>query len=128
MEILNGRIIYAGRASGIVLATDAPIGFFGHVDPDTGIIKDKTHPLFGKSIAGRVLVFPYAKGSTVGSYILYSLRKKNSAPAAIIIGECELIVAVGAIIAEIPTIDQIDIFQLHTDDYVEIDGETIRRD
>ncbi|MBN2012907.1 DUF126 domain-containing protein [candidate division KSB1 bacterium] len=127
MEVLTGRIIYAGKATGRVLASDKPIGFFGHVDPETGIIKDKEHPLLGESISGRVLVFPHAKGSTVGSYILYSLRKKNTAPAAIIIGECELIVAVGAIIAEIPTIDQIDISQLQTDDYVEIDGDTIRR-
>ncbi len=105
--------------------TDQPIGFFGHVDPDTGIIKDRNHPLDGTSVKDRILVFPHARGSTVGSYILYALRKKGTAPAAMIVGDCELIVAVGAIIAEIPTIDQVDITQFHNDEWIEIDGDII---
>jgi predicted aconitase with swiveling domain len=65
------------------------------------------HPLHGKCVKGRVLVFPRAKGSTVGSYILYALRKTGKAPAAMILSECDTIVAVGAIIGSIPTVDDI---------------------
>lgn len=125
MDILTGRVIYPGRIQGHVLKSEAPVGFFGHVDADTGIIKEEGHPLYGQCISHSILVFPHAKGSTVGSYILYSLKKKNLAPAALLLNQCEIIVAVGAIIAEIPTIDQVDISALHSGDVVNIKGETI---
>lgn len=125
MEILTGRVIYHGNSAGQVLHTDVPIGFFGHVDPATSVVKERNHPLFGKSIAHKVLVFPQAKGSTVGSYVLYALKKKGRAPAALILSQCELIVAVGAIIAEIPTIDQVDINNFCTGDIVTINGDQI---
>ena len=125
MEILIGRIIYQGQAQGKVLFSEEPIGFFGHVDPETGIVKEPNHPLFKQCITNTILVFPHAKGSTVGSYILYALKKNNKAPAALIIGQCELIVAVGAIIAEIPTIDSVDINHFTTGDFITINGDQI---
>lgn len=125
MEILTGRVIYRGKITGKVLRSDSPIGFFGHVDIETGVIKEPEHPLFRQSISNRVLVFPHAKGSTVGSYILYALKKKGKAPTALILGQCELIIAVGAIISEIPAIDQVDINNFHNDDVVTIDGDRI---
>ncbi|MBD3288948.1 DUF126 domain-containing protein [candidate division KSB1 bacterium] len=125
MEILTGRSIYEGQAKGEVLRSDMPIGFFGHVDLETGIIKEPGHPLEGQSIAGKVIVFPTAKGSTVGSYILYALKKRGKAPLAFIMKDCELIVAVGAIISEIVGIDQVDITKLHTGDWVSIEGNRI---
>jgi predicted aconitase with swiveling domain len=121
MEILEGRIIFTGKTRGEVLRTDQPISFFGAVDQKTGIIKEPNHPLLGQSIAGKILVFPYAKGSTVGSYILYALKKNNVAPTGMILEECETIVAVGAIISEIPTVDKIAIDQFQTGDVVRID-------
>ena len=121
MEILEGRIIFTGKTRGEVLKTDKPISFFGAVDQKTGIIKEPNHPLLGQSIAGKILVFPYAKGSTVGSYILYALKKNNVAPTGMILEECETIVAVGAIISEIPTVDKITIDQFQTGDVVRID-------
>jgi len=78
------------------------------VDPETGLVKEPGHPLEGQSVAGRILVFPRAKGSTVGSYILYALSRNGVAPAAMLLEECEVFVAVGAIIGEIPTVDELD--------------------
>jgi len=121
MDSLEGRIIYAGKIRAAVLKSDLPISFFGAVDQKTGIIKEPNHPLFGQSVAAKILVFPHAKGSTVGSYILYALKKNNVAPAGMILEECETIVAVGAIISEIPTVDQIAIDQFQTGDTVRID-------
>ncbi len=121
MEKLYGRIIYSGKTRGTILKSNLPISFFGTVDQKTGVIKEQNHPLFGQSIAGKILVFPNAKGSTVGSYVLYALKKNNVAPIGMILDECETIVAVGAIISEIPTVDQITIGQFQTGDVVQID-------
>ena len=125
MERLTGRVIYAGKARGDVLKSEMPISFFGGVDSETGVIREPDHPLLGQSIAGKILVFPHAKGSTVGSYILYALKKNGAAPAAMILDECETIVAVGAIISEIPTIDQISVDRLMTGDGIKIDGRDV---
>jgi predicted aconitase with swiveling domain len=107
-QIIKGRTIARGKAAGKVLMTKDPISFLGNVNPETGEIVDPGHELFGKSIKGTVLVFPQGKGSTVGSYVLYQLKKNDAAPAAIINLECEPIVAVGAIISEIPLIDKLE--------------------
>jgi len=107
-QIVKGRTIARGRATGKVLMTKDPISFLGNVNPETGEIVDPGHELFGKSIKGTVLVFPQGKGSTVGSYVIYQLKKNNAAPVAIINLECEPIVAVGAIISEIPLVDKME--------------------
>jgi uncharacterized protein len=107
--LVHGRSIARGNGRGPLLVSPAPISFLSGVDPDTGIIVEKGHPLQGKCIAGTVLVFPYGKGSTVGSYILYALSRNGHAPAAIINTEAEPIIATGAIIGEIPMVDRPDI-------------------
>lgn len=118
MKRLQGRVIKAGRCEGEALVSPEPLSFFGGVDAVTGVVVEPNHPLQGQSVAGRVLVFPTAKGSTVGSYILYRLKKAGLAPAGIVNAESEPIVAVGAIIAEIPMVDQVDIAQIQTGDRV----------
>ncbi|MCL7385313.1 MAG: DUF126 domain-containing protein [Thaumarchaeota archaeon] len=122
---LRGRVIKGGRAEGEALVSSQPISFYGGVDPDTGIIKEKGHELEGKSIAGKVLVFPHGKGSTVGSYIIYRLKKKGVAPNAIINQRCEPIVAVGAIISDIPTVDCVDTSKFKSGDWIKIEGDKI---
>ena len=118
----QGRKIYQGTAQGEALVTSMGISFFGGVDPDTGIVVEKGHQLEGKSISGKVLVFPTGKGSTVGSYTLYRLKMNGHAPAAIVNAQCETITAVGCIIAEIPCVDQIPIERLKTGDLIRLDG------
>jgi predicted aconitase with swiveling domain len=120
-----GRTIYAGQASGQALVTSHGISFFGGVDPDTGVIVERGHELEGRSIVGRILVFPSGKGSTVGSYTLYRLKHNGLAPAAIINSECETITAVGCIIAEIPCVDLVPIDKLKNGVRITIDGETV---
>jgi uncharacterized protein len=122
---LTARVIKAGVAEGEALVSSEALGFLGVVDPDSGIVTETTHELYGQSVAGRVLVFPTGKGSTVGSYTIYRLKKSGHAPLAIINRESEPIVAVGAIISNIPMVDEVDISQIHTGDYVRVDGDTI---
>lgn len=107
--LYHGRSIARGSGSGPLLKSPSPISFLSGVDPKTGIIVEKGHPLNGKSIAGRVLAFPYGKGSTVGSYVLYALSRNGHAPAAIINAEAEAIIATGAIIGQIPMVDRTDL-------------------
>jgi predicted aconitase with swiveling domain len=122
--ILKGRTIYQGKAEGEAMVTSQGISFFGGVDPETGIVVERGHELEGQSIAGKVLVFPQGKGSTVGSYTLYRLKHNGIAPAAIINAECETITAVGCIIAEIPCVDQIKIIKIKTGDKIVVDCNT----
>jgi predicted aconitase with swiveling domain len=119
---LQGRSISPGQAVGEILLTHMGISFFGGVDPETGVVVEHGHELAGQSIAGKVLAFPTGKGSTVGSYTLYRLKRAGLAPAAIVNAECETITAVGCIIAEIPCVDHIPIEQIHSGAWLEIDG------
>lgn len=108
MELVHGRKISGGTAEGPVLVSHEPISFFGGVNPDTGVVMEKGHELEGQSLKGKILIFPHGKGSTVGSYTLYRMKKNGVAPSAIINTESEPIVAVGAIISEIPAIDKLE--------------------
>jgi uncharacterized protein len=110
--IFQGRSIYPGNAHGEALVTSQAISFFGGIDPETGVVVERGHELEGQSIAGKVLVFPTGKGSTVGSYTLYRLKHNGFAPLAILNAECETITAVGCIIAEIPCVDQLPIQEI----------------
>ena len=123
---LKGRIISKGITEGEALTTSQPISFYGGVDPDSGIIIEKGHELEGKNVKDKILVFPNGKGSTVGSYTLYRMKKNNTAPAGIINKECETVVAVGAIISEIPCIDKIDISKIKTGDIVQLENDAVR--
>ena len=121
---LFGRKISTGSATGKALVTKMGISFYGGIDPETGNVVEKGHELESQSIAGRVLVFPTGKGSTVGSYTLYRLKKAGLAPAAIINAEAETITAVGCIISDIPCVDKISLDQLASGMQLRVDGET----
>jgi len=125
---LRGRVIKSGEAEGKALVSRKPISFYGGVDPRRGVIIEKGHPLKGKSIANKILVFPTGKGSTVGSYIIYRLKKNGKAPAGIINEESEPIVAVGAIISDIPMVDKVRIDRIKTGDNVRIKGGVVEID
>jgi len=101
------RKVVGGEAIGKAIVSRQPISFFGGVDPKKGVVIEKDHELYGKTIRGKVLVFPYGKGSTVGSYVLFSLAKHHVAPVAIINLETETIVAAGCVLGNIPLVDKI---------------------
>ena len=113
---MKGRMISPGKVEGIAIVSKEPIGFYGGFDIQTGIVIEKSHTLEGKCVKDKILVFPCGKGSTVGSYVIYGLKKNNVAPAAIINKETETIVATGVILAGIPCVDQIDIDKIHDGD------------
>ncbi len=123
MTRFKGRRIFKGKIEGEALVTGDDISFFGGCDPETGEIVEKGHELEGKSIAGKILVFPTGKGSTVGSYVLYALKKVGKAPLAIVNESTDTVVAVGCIISEIPAVDQIEISNIQTGQKIEVDAD-----
>ncbi len=120
--VIHGRSIFPGKVTGNALVSKMDVAFFGGIDPESGIMTEKNHDLYGQTITGQILVFPAGKGSTVGSYTLYRLKESQLAPLAIVNIECEPITAVGCIIAEIPCVDQIDITLIETGSLLFIDG------
>lgn len=120
--MLKGRGIVEGRCKARALVSTKPLSFLGGVDPKSGTVTEKDHDLLGKSIRNKVLCFPHGHGSTVGSYVLYSLARNNLAPKAIVNQTADPVVVVGAIIADIPMIVHVDITQIRTDDMLEVDS------
>lgn len=117
--------VSGGTASGEALVTRDPISFLGNVNPETGMVVDPKHELYGRSISGKVLIFPKGKGSTVGSYVIYQLKKRGLAPLAIINVQSEPIVAVGAVISTIPLVDRVpeDILDLEDGTYITVNAD-----
>ncbi len=98
------KILVPGKVQGIVLKSTKPINFLGTVDKKTGIISDKNHDLFEKSIKDTILVFPSGVGSSVGAYTIYSIKSNNTAPLAMICQKADLTVATGCALTNIPLI------------------------
>jgi predicted aconitase with swiveling domain len=119
------RVIREGRSRGRAVTSDRAISFFGGVDPDTGTVVEKGHPLEGRSVAGVQLVFPGGKGSTVGSYVLHRMAGQGTAPLGLVLGQCDSVIAAGAVIAGIPCVDEADIAVIDDGDDVEIAGREI---
>jgi predicted aconitase with swiveling domain len=126
MKEICVRPIVDGLVEGKTLVSPIPISFFGGIDPKTGEIIDSENPLHGQTIANKIFVFPQGKGSTVGSYTIYGLRVNGVAPLAFIANKAETIVVAGAILADIPLVDQPeeDVLNfLKTDDCVILDTQ-----
>ncbi|KUO71807.1 MAG: hypothetical protein APF77_17000 [Clostridia bacterium BRH_c25] len=126
MQIIKGRKVIGGKAKGEALVTSEPICFLGGIDVKTGQVTEIGHPLYGKSIAGKILVFPTGKGSTGGSYLIYEATSNGVGAAAMINYNVEQVTAIGCIMAEIPLIDQpeLDPIKLIKDgDLVEVDAD-----
>ena len=120
---MKGRTISPGKAEGEALVWREPLSFYGGIDPKTGIVIEKGHELEGRCVKDKILVFPCGKGSTVGSYVIYGLKKNGVAPTAIVNKETETIVATGVILAGIPCIDGIDIDKIKTGDKLKVDAD-----
>ncbi len=99
------------------------MSFLGGVDPSTGRILDGDCESRNLSISDKVFCFQYGKGGTVGSYSMYQLKLNGLAPSAIVNGSAEPIIATGAIIAEIPMVDGVDVTLLRTGDDLVVDAE-----
>ena len=119
------KILVKGKAQGIILKSQHPINFLGTVDKKTGIISDKNHELFQKSIKDTILVFPNGVGSSVGAYTIYSIKSNNTAPLAMICQKADLTVATGCALANIPflIVNNDEFSSLQTGQKISLDTE-----
>jgi len=95
----DARTLVPGTAVAPALVLDEPLSFWGGVDPETGDITDVRHPQHGASVTGRILVMPSGRGSSSSSSVLAESIRGGTAPAAIVLGEADPILALGAIVA-----------------------------
>jgi len=123
---LNCHKIVGGCGEGEALVSHEPICFY-LTDPRTGIVREKTHELFGKNLANKVLVFPSGKASSVVQIDgLFKLKSNNLAPKAMIVKDIETVLIVSAVLAKVPLVDRLekDPFEaIHTGDTVTVDAD-----
>jgi uncharacterized protein len=124
--ILSGHKVTKGKAQGEALVSRQPISFMGGVDPESGLVLERGHPLEGMSVSKKILIFPAGKGSSLGSYRLYEMARCGTQPAGMINIKADPVIVAGAIISNIPMIDRLerDPFELiETGDYIELDAD-----
>ncbi|MPS30311.1 DUF126 domain-containing protein [Pigmentiphaga sp.] len=124
--VLQGRGIVGGRAEGEALVTRDRISGWGGIDPRTGTVIETRHELRGVSFAGKVLVFPGAKGSSGWSGQFHIARISGMAPAAMLFNEMTTKIALGAVVTHAPSVTDFDVDPLsviETGDWVSVDGD-----
>ena len=118
--------IVGGCGEGEALVSHEPICFY-LTDPKTGVVREKNHELFGKNLAGKVLVFPSGKASSVVQIDgLFKLASHNLAPKALIVKDIETVLIVSAFLVKVPLVDRLekDPFEIiQSGDFVRVDAE-----
>lgn len=123
---LRGRRVVGGIAEGEALVTRERISGWGGIDPRTGTIVETRHELKGVSFAGKVLVFPGAKGSSGWSAMFHVARLMGSAPAAMLFNEMTTKIALGAVVTHAPSLTDFDrdpLDCIQTGDWVRVDAD-----
>jgi cis-L-3-hydroxyproline dehydratase len=95
-----GTALVAGDADGLALTTTEALSLWGGLNPETGEIVDRRHPLSGRFVSGRVLVLPHGRGSCSASGVLLESIRNGTAPAAVIVSQVDPIIGLGAILGE----------------------------
>jgi predicted aconitase with swiveling domain len=124
---VKGRVLAAGQAAGQALVLEEPLSLWGGMDPGSGELIDARHPQRGALLAGRVLVMPAVRGSSSSSSVLAEAVRAGCAPAAILLGEADLILAVGVSVAEELYGVRVPVVVLSSGDLASIrDGQQLR--
>jgi len=124
--VLRGRKVVGGFAEGEALVTKDRISGWGGIDPRTGTVIETRHELKGVSFAGKILVFPGAKGSSGWSSQFHIARLAGKAPLAMLFNEMTTKIALGAVVAHTPSVtdfDQDPLQLIATGDWVKVDGD-----
>jgi predicted aconitase with swiveling domain len=93
------RALVPGRAAGDVVFLDEGLSFWGGFSTETGRIIERTHPQFGQSLAGKIVVMPHARGSSSSSSVLAEALRVGTGPAALVLGEPDQIIVIGVLVA-----------------------------
>ncbi|MCA0942646.1 DUF126 domain-containing protein [Yangia mangrovi] len=124
--LIRGRRVVGGRAEGEALVTTQTISGWGGINERDGSIIERRHELVGQSFAGKILVFPGAKGSSGWSAFFHMTRINGVAPAAMLFTRTTTKMALGAVVTRVPAMTDFDadIFEsIRTGDHVVVDAE-----
>jgi predicted aconitase with swiveling domain len=97
---VRGTVLHAGTASGPALVLREPLSLWGGLDPESGALIDAHHPQRGAQLSGRVVLMPGGRGSSSSASVLAEALRAGTAPAALLLGEPDLILAIGAEVAD----------------------------
>ena len=123
---MSGRLIAPGRARAPTLVLDESLSLWGGLDPATGRVIERRHPQYGAVVTGKAVVMPAARGSSSSASVLAEAVRAGTAPAAIVLGEPDLILALGAAVAEELYATQVPIVVLPPEELASLrDGETV---
>ncbi|MHC5534567.1 aconitase X swivel domain-containing protein [Priestia megaterium] len=114
---LKGDIVVNGEGEGGVISTSVPLSFWGGLDPSTGKIIDKYHPLKGRVISGKIFILPEGRGSCTGSGVLVEAITSGNAPSGLILRKMDEVIILGGIVAAEIFAQQIPIIVLNDDDF-----------
>jgi predicted aconitase with swiveling domain len=104
MKLTGGGLV-EGKAGGKPIVIRQPLSFLGGVDPDTGVVVDPGHELFGRKLTGAVLALPYTVGSSVGAYVIYNLNGQALGPSAVVAVKGDITLVSGCALAGLPLAD-----------------------
>jgi predicted aconitase with swiveling domain len=126
--VLTGRGVVGGQAEGEAIVLQKGLSFWSGLNPQTGTLgRGQVSPeLVGESVKGKVLVYPFGKGSTAGGAILFWNCKNGYAPAAILNNRLDTVVANGVISSNVPTVIELDqdpCQVIKTGDFVKVDAD-----
>ena len=125
-HVLRGRKVVGGCVEGEALVTRDRISGWGGIDPRTGTVIETRHELKGVSFAGKVLVFPGAKGSSGWSSQFHIARLAGKAPLAMLFNEMTTKIALGAVVTHAPSITDFDrdpLLLIESGDWVRVDAD-----
>ncbi len=120
MELTPRRVLVAGQAAAALLRLSAPISFWGGVDPHSGAIVDPRHPDCGAEVAGTALALPFAIGSSSSSAVMLELLRNHRAPAALLMGRIDAILALGVVVGREMGYGAIPVLEVDFDELVRL--------
>ena len=98
---IKGRVMVEGEAEGEAVVSGRAFTFAHGVDPTSGIVTDVRSDIRSVNVRGKILVYPFGKGSTTGaSWFLETVRNGNE-PKAVLTQASEPIIVVGSVLAKV---------------------------
>lgn len=119
---INGRGEYSGQVTGEALVSPKPLEGFLNCNPMEGYVTERNHPLFKVPYKGKVLVYPYARGS--GGFTSFGAGPNK--PAAFVPFKSNALTVNCALVGGIPSVTDLEVDPttvIETGDKVFVNGD-----
>lgn len=119
-RVFFGKPYVSGVASAKLLAANLELSFWDGVDPKTGEIIDRFHPLSGRYLKDTILAIPGGRGSCGGSVVMMELILNGLGPKALVFARCEEIITLGVIVADELFGQRVPVVTLSSEDFRQV--------